>query len=74
MTTTMTTDLLALATDRPTDVAVEPCGCMMTPDGFKPCDTCKAEVAADLAEVYKDAGDWRLKGVPVAKWLATRGW
>ena len=60
---TMTTDpvILALATDAPTDIGVEPCGCMMTPDGYIPCEACKAEVAADLPAVYPDADLWWLK-------------
>jgi hypothetical protein len=40
---------------------VEPCGCIVTPEHFYPCEACKAEVHADLAEVYSDAADWRLK-------------
>ena len=60
MATTTDPVILALATPAPTDVDVEPCGCMMTPDGFIPCDACKAEMWAGFAEIYTDANDWRL--------------
>lgn len=60
MATTTDPVILALATPEPT-AEVEPCGCIMTAGGFHPCAACKAEVWADLAEVYSDANDWRLQ-------------
>ena len=65
----MTTTMTDLMTDLPTDLGVDPCGCMMTPDGFLPCAACKAEVAADLMEVY---GDNARVMDDVAAWLEAR--
>jgi hypothetical protein len=49
---TMTDLIRALATPVPTG-EMEPCGCLMLPGyHFVPCAACKAEVNADLAEVY----------------------
>jgi hypothetical protein len=54
-TTTTAADLRDLATPVRT-AEVADCGCIATPDHFYPCAACKAEVWADLAEVYADDG------------------
>lgn len=61
MTMMTTTDpvIRALATPAPT-AEIADCGCIATPEHFYPCEACKAEVRADLAEVYAEANDWRL--------------
>ena len=47
----MTPELLALA--RPALTAdVAPCGCIKSDDHYLPCATCRAEMDADLAELY----------------------
>jgi hypothetical protein len=44
-------EISELATPKPVG-EVAACGCIWTPDRLYPCDACRAEVLADLDEIY----------------------